>query len=71
MQHFRCHVLGRAAERAGLAVLGPCLLGQAEVRQPDVAVHVDKDVLRLEVSVDNVVVVKKLEGQDEHGCVQA
>lgn len=52
--HLRREILGRAAEGIGLF---PALLhdlGKAEVGEHDVAIIVEQDILRLQVSVDDV-----------------
>ena len=60
-EHFGGEILGSSAEgvSAGLAVLG-----EAEVRQLEVAFGVDEDVFRLQVTVDNVQRVQVL----KHEC---
>ena len=84
LENLGRHVLRCAAERRCLAVLGQILLGQAKVRQPNVpcrremidvwmelhTVHVEQDVLGLEVAVDYLLGMQVLNGQHQHGCVE-
>lgn len=44
-------------------------LGEAKVTQLGEALRIDEDVLGLEISVHNVVVVQVLQGQDDGGNV--
>ena len=55
------HVLWRAAKRVGLVKLAHVLLTQAKVCELDVAVHVNENVLGLEVAVDDAVRVQVIQ----------
>lgn len=63
-------VLGRAAERVGELVVGQVGLGQTKVAKGNVACGVEKDVLGLEVTVHNVVLVEMLKGQHKLSNVE-
>lgn len=56
--HFGCEILGCSAERIRLFRVFLHNLGQAKVGQHDVPVVIYQNVLRLEVSVDNVGLVE-------------
>lgn len=56
IQYFRCHIHRRAALSPRHLLLADHL-GQAEVNQLNVAVVVQQDVLKLQVSVNDVLVV--------------
>jgi hypothetical protein len=62
-------VLGSAAEGVGLGVVLEDL-GEAEVSETDVAVFVHEDVLWLQVSVDDVLLVQMPDGQSHLGRVE-
>lgn len=59
-EHFGGKVLRRAAKRVSARL---AVLGEAEVSELEVALLVDQDVLRLQVTVDNVERVEVLEHQ--------
>jgi hypothetical protein len=49
--YFRCEIIGRATKRPGVCIT---VLRKAEVRDFDMSVKVQQDILWLEVAVDNV-----------------
>lgn len=62
-------VLGRAAQRLRRVALH-VLLRQAEVRDADVALGVQEEVLGLQVAVDDVVLMQMGDAQHDLGCVE-
>ena len=65
-------VLRRAAEAVGAAGgIRDALLGEAKVREPDVAAGIQQDVLGLQIAVDDVEVVHVVDGQRDFGGVEA
>ena len=63
-QHFRCQVGDRPAEGSrALGALQHALLGETEVGKQRVAVLVQHNVVRLQVSVDDVPLVQVLQRQ--------
>ena len=69
--HLRREVLGRPAERRRRGAAGLALLTEAKVREPEVPVLGDEDVLRLEVAVDDVRPVEVLEREEDLRGVEA
>ena len=65
LDDLRGEVLGGAAD--GLGELVPHELGEAEVRELEIAVLADEDVLGLEVAVDDAVGVEVLECEEDLG----
>ena len=63
-------VLGRAAEGVGRVVLGQVRLGETEVAEGDMAVGIQQDILRFEISIDDVVLMQVLQRQDQLGDVE-
>ena len=63
LDRFGREVERRAAESRRPVLLADVLLGEAKVRELDVAVVVDQDVLGLEVPVDDVQLVQLAERQ--------
>jgi len=64
------NVLRRAAEGGRAARLVDVLLGQAEVGEGDVPLVVHQNVLELEVSVHDALLVQVLEGGEQLGAVE-
>lgn len=62
-QNLRGHVLNGATEGVGDSALVNRLLTESKVRQFDVALAVEHDVLRFEVPVDDALGVEVTEGQ--------
>ena len=58
-------VLGRSEHRAGLRDLRRAGAGDAEVRDPGAALAVDEDVLRLQVAMDDPVLVRELRAGED------
>lgn len=70
LDDLRCKVLGRSTEGVGAIALLDALLRQAEVRDAYVALAIEDDVLRLEVSVDDVTLVQGSDGVDHLSGVE-
>ena len=68
-QDLGSQVLRRSAERLRRVSLH-VLLGETEVGDADVALGVQKEVLRLEVAVHNVVLVEMRDAQHDLSCVE-
>ena len=60
--HLRGQVLWRTAEGVGLLTILLHDLGQAKVSQHDVTIVVQQNVLRLEITVDDVALVEVAKG---------
>lgn len=60
-EHFGSHILRTAAVGVGYLVLLDVGLGEAEVGYFDFAGHVEKDVLKLDVSEKDVILVQVLQ----------
>lgn len=67
-QNLRCQLLWGTALRLGAPLH---LLSEAKVRQFELAVGADQDVLRLQVSLDYVLAVQVLEDQDDVSALEA
>ena len=59
--HLRGHVLSAAAERVGQRVARHVLFRKPEIGDLDVPVHIDQQVLWLQVPVDDALLVQVLE----------
>ncbi len=70
-QDLRRHVLNRAAECVGLIAFEDGLLAQAEVSEFDMANRVEKNVLRLQISVNDAFRVQVLQREQDLGQVEA
>ena len=68
-QDFRRQILRRAAQRLRRVALH-VLLRQAEVRDADVPLRVQKEVLRLQVAIDDVVLMQMGDAQHDLGSVE-
>ena len=68
-QDFGSQILGRAAERLRSVALH-VLLGQAEIRDADVAFGVQKQVFGLEVAIYYVVLMQMGDAQNDLGSVE-
>lgn len=70
--HLRGHVLGRPAEGLRLRVgAEEALLGEAKVREDDVPLAGQEEVLELQVAVEDAGVVEVLEAEDDLRGVEA
>lgn len=58
VKHLRSHVFGAAAVRVCTGLVPRLLLRQAEISNLEVAVVVDYDVFWLDIAVDDLLVVK-------------
>lgn len=63
-QYFWRQVLRRAAKRVGA---GLAVLGETEVCQFEVSLLVNEDVLRLQIAIDDVLLVQILEHESNLG----
>ena len=63
-QHFRRHVFWTAAVRGGEIIRSESCLAESEIRDLEVAVHIDHDVLRLDVAVDDILAVQVLQAEE-------
>ena len=68
-QDFRRQILRRAAQRLRRVALH-VLLREAEVRDADVPLGVQKEVLRLQVAIDDVVLMQMGDAQHDLGSVE-
>mmetsp|Transcript_3102 Transcript_3102/g.9474 ORF Transcript_3102/g.9474 Transcript_3102/m.9474 type:complete len:273 (+) Transcript_3102:586-1404(+) len=66
---FRCHVVLCAAPRVRFAC--EIFLCETEIRQHDMAVHIEQHVFRLHVSVKNPFRVQKFEGKNYFSSIKA
>ena len=64
LQHLRTEILRRAAKRIA-SFVAPDDLGEAKVGDSDVPIHVDQDVLWLDVTIDDVTIVHVLEAEKD------
>lgn len=73
LNDLRCEVLRSATVRVGLrsSLVHEALLRETEVSDLDVALVVEEHVLRLQVTVDNAVLVQAAEAFDKLSCVEA
>lgn len=62
LEHLRRNVVGRPDHCRGALVVSAQDLGDAKVRQLDVALVTDEHVLRLEVAVNDATTVEVLDG---------
>ena len=71
VQNLGRQVLGRAAEAVGSGG-GACdaLLGEAKVREADVAPGIQQHILRLEIAVHDVQAVNVIDRQGDLGRVE-
>lgn len=69
-QNLGRQVIGRATEGVGLGVSFEHL-SEAEVSQADVAILVHQNVLRLQVTVDDVLLVQVTQGHSDLDCVES
>ncbi len=67
--HFRSDVFRSSTDCEGSAFSQD--LSKAKVSKPQIAVFVDQQVFRFEVSEDDVLGVKLLEGQGDGSCVES
>ena len=71
VQDLRCKVFGSSAEGVGCIRIFHIQLAQTEVTQGDVSCVVEKDVLGLEITVDDIKLVKMLESEQKLGTVES
>jgi hypothetical protein len=57
-EHFWCHVLRRPAERISHFFRITERLGESEIRKLKVSVQSDQNVLRLDIPIENTILVK-------------
>ena len=70
LDHFRGQVLGSSTESVGHAILRLFDLTQAKISHLDVTLRVEKYVFRLQISIDDTVLVEVLEGEDDLGGIE-
>lgn len=64
------HELGRSAKRAGCRSVPHVLLAETIIGNLDVTVQREKNVVELEITVDDTVLVEILQGQAHLGSVE-
>ena len=69
LQHFWRNILRGATERVGLLVQLE-LLGDAEICHLQVAIFSNHNIFRLQVSVDDLVLVQVTEGESHLSCIE-
>lgn len=70
LDDFGGEVLGGAAETMRLIRLLNTLLRQSEVSDSNVPLRIQEDVLGLQVPVNNVLLVERIDGADYLGCIK-
>lgn len=70
MTYLRCKKLGRPAESAGPLSESHALFTQSEIGDFDVALGVEQQIVQLQVSVHDFVVVQVLETEDDTAGVE-
>lgn len=70
-QHFGGNVLGWAAEGVCFGVKSQSSLAQSKINEANVTLHVEQQVLGLEIAIHNVVVVQIAEGQHHFSSVES
>jgi hypothetical protein len=63
--YFRCHELGSTTERAGGAAVPHVFLAETVIGNLDVAIEGQENVVKLQITVDDTVLVEVLESQTD------
>jgi len=70
LDDLRSQILGSSAETVGLIRHFNALLRQTEISYSDMALSIQQDVLRLEISIDDVFLVECIDGTNDLGGVE-
>lgn len=69
--HFWRHELRSTAERAGRGTIPHVLLTETVVRNLDVSIQSQQNIVKLQVSIDDPILVEVLESQANFGRVKS
>jgi len=70
LYYFGGEVLWRAAKGVSVAVANDALLAKTEVRQLHVTICIEEDIFRLQISIDNTVLVEAFECAQDLSCIE-
>jgi hypothetical protein len=68
--YLRCHELRSTTERAGGRTIPHLFLTQTVICNLDVTVQGEQDIVELQISVDDTVLVEVLQGQADLSCIE-
>eukprot|EP00128_Syssomonas_multiformis_P018552 Colp12_sorted_trinity150504_noHs@33982 len=71
LQNLGSHILGGATEGVCSLIMLDILLAQTEVSKRNIPIIVHKNVLRLEISVYNVIAVQVVNSKEKLSCIEA
>ena len=71
LDHFWCQIFGCSAESVSHTILCLLHLAEAEICQFEMALRVEENILWLQVTIDDSVLVEVSESQHDLGCIEA